>query len=209
MHPRRAVWLVPPFLLVLALGCAPCKRCLYEGFNRDDWQQPDRVIAALEIEPGDRVADLGAGGGYFTFRLADAVGPKGRVYAVDVDAGMTDYLAKRASEEGYANVEVILAEYDDPGLLEASVDLLFTSNTYHHLENRSDYFRRVRRSLRAGGRVAIIEYKRTGWFQRIFPHFTPVASIRAEMKAAGYRLEREHDFLPKQSFLVFSVAETG
>ena len=192
-------------LLVLSLsGCAGFKRLAYDGFfGRDGWQQPERVVEALEIQPGAHVADLGAGGGYFTFRLADAVGTDGRVYAVDVDRDMTDYLTERAREEGRANVEVVLAPYDDPTLPEAGVDLIFTVNTYHHIQDRSAYFARAARALTPGGRVAVIDFRPEGLFQRIFPHSTSAAEIRAEMESAGYKLDAEHDFLDDQSFQVF------
>jgi arsenite methyltransferase len=187
-------------------GCTAFKRFAYEGLGRDRWQQPEEVIRALDIRAGWHVADLGAGGGYFTFRLADAVGRGGRVYAVDVDSGMVGYLERRASKEGYGNVDAILAEPDDAKLPEGSVDLLFTCNTYHHLPDRSAYFARLRRALRPHGRVAIIEYAGKSWRARLFGHWTPPETIRREMGAAGLRLEREHDFLPRQSFLVFTVA---
>jgi ubiquinone/menaquinone biosynthesis C-methylase UbiE len=182
---------------------------MYEGFGRDGWQDPERVVTSLEIESGDRVADLGAGGGYFTYRLADAVGETGHVYAVDVDPGMTEYLEERTREEGRTNVGVVLGRYEDPLLAERSVDLLFTCNTYHHIQDRVAYFDNVRRYLRPGGRVAIVEYEDKGWLQKIFSHNTPKETIREEMKAAGYRLDQEHDFLPRQSFLVFEIAERG
>ena len=97
------------------------------------------MVADLALAPGARVADLGAGGGYFTFRLARAVGPTGLVYAVDVDPGMVDFLAEQAAEQALANVRPVLAAGDDPRLSEP-VDLVFTSNTYHHLANRVAYF---------------------------------------------------------------------
>ena len=196
------VW-IAALLAASMIGCAAVKRCAYGGFGRDGWQQPDRVIEALDLRPGARVADLGAGGGYFTFRLADAVGPEGRVLAVDIDADMTRHLAERARQEGRGNVEVILARHDDPLLPEAGVDLIFTVNTYHHIEDRSAYFARAARSLAPGGRVAVIEYRPEGLFQRIFPHATLADVIRREMESAGYRLEEQHDFLDRQSFLVF------
>jgi predicted methyltransferase len=112
---------------LLVTGCAAWKRFSYEGFGRDDWQQPDEVLALLAIRPGDRVADLGAGGGYFTFRLAEAVGPGGRVYAVDIDDDMLAHLARRARETGAANVEIVRADADDPRLPDGEIDLLFTS----------------------------------------------------------------------------------
>ena len=123
------------------------------------------MIALLGIGPGDRVADLGAGGGYFTFRLAEAVGESGRVYAVDVDDDMVDYLTQQARERGAANVAVVRGEFEDPKLPDGEIDLLFTCNTYHHIADRSAYFRRVLVDLAPSGRVAIVEFDgRGGWF---------------------------------------------
>jgi predicted methyltransferase len=187
--------------LLVALGCGPLERFGYEGFGRDRWQQPERVVAALAITPGARVADLAAGGGYFTGRLADAVGPTGVVYAIDVDPDMTAHL----EEQPPPNVKIVLAPQDDPKIPEP-VDLLFTCNTYHHIRSRTDYFGNARRYLAPGGRVAIVELARRGWLQRIFAHFTPPETIRAEREAAGYRQTAEHGFLERQSFLLFEVA---
>lgn len=192
--------------LVAALalsGCTGWKRFMYEGFGRDRWQQPERVIGELEIEPGASIADLGAGGGYFTFRLADAAGPSGVVYAVDIDDGMLAYLKDRAATEGYANVKTVRARPEDPGLPEEGVDLIFTSNTYHHIEDRPAYFGRLERYLRAGGRIAIVESKRQGFFHTLFGHATEDDVIRTEMEAAGYEVARELDFVSSQSFLIF------
>jgi ubiquinone/menaquinone biosynthesis C-methylase UbiE len=190
--------------IVPAFACSSWKRCAYEGFGRDDWQQPARVIESLELRPGDRVADLGAGGGYFTFRLAEAVGETGRVYAVDVDEDMVSYLKERAEEEGFDNVEAVLASFDDPRLPDGEIDLLFTSNTYHHLEDRVAYFSRVRSDLKPGGRVAVVDFQEdASWFVRWFGHGTEGATVTEEMTAAGYRLEREFDFTDRQSFQIF------
>lgn len=203
----KAIHAASVWVVLLCAGCTNLKRCAYEGFGRENWQQPERVIAALAIEPGGRIADLGSGGGYFTFRLARAVGPAGKVYAVDIDGGMNRYVAEKAREANLSNVETVLARHDDPGLHDASVDLVFTCNTYHHIEDRSAYFGKLRRVLRPGGRVAIIDYDRGGWFARLFGHRTEPDAIRREMEEAGYRLDEEHDFLSRQSFVLFSVAD--
>ena len=200
---RRA----PVVALVFALasgGCAAAKRFAYEGFGRDDWQQPDAVIALLGVGPGDRIADLGAGGGYFTFRLAEAAGESGRVYAVDVDDDMVGYLEERARELGAANVTVVRGEFEDPNLPDGEIDLLFTCNTYHHIADRSAYFRRALVDLAPNGRVAIVEYDgRGGWFANWFGHKTPAEEIAREMREAGYEQLAKHEVLPRQSFQIF------
>jgi len=187
----------------LASGCGELKRWAYSAGDRDAWQQPERVVEALAIEPGDAVADLGAGGGYLTFRLAEAVGPEGRVYAVDVDPDMLSHLEERAREEGHAQVKVVRAEAADPKLPEP-VDLILTVNTYHHLPAQTGYFRETRRYLRPDGRIAVIELSGKSWFSRWLGHWTDPEEIRAEMEAAGYVRVADHDFLERQSFQVFA-----
>ncbi len=196
-------------LLAIALlaGCTSVKRFGYEGFTRDGWQQPERVISALGIRAGDRVADLGAGSGYFTVRLAQAVGPSGRVYAVDVDEAMNQYLQKRVAQAGLSNVDVILGRFEDPLLPDGGVDLALVVDTYHHLEGRTTYFRNLRRDLAPGGRVAVIDFDgRKGWFVRWTGHITPRTLLLREMAEAGYEVAEEFDFIDRQSFLIFRPA---
>jgi predicted methyltransferase len=190
--------------LLLVAGCATLKKCAYEGFGRDTWQNAEQVVQSLGIRPGDRVADLGSGGGYFTFRLSPAVGPTGKVYAVDVDSDMLEDLARLAKKSGYGNIEPILAKYDDPSLPDPGVDLIFTSNVYHHIEGRSKYFANAAKYLHPGGRVAIIDYNGKHWTASFIGHYTPAEVIKKEMEEAGFRVEREFDFLDRQAFLVFS-----
>ncbi len=191
--------------LLLSLGCGAIKRWAYAGGDRDRWQRPEEVIQLLGIKPGDHLADLGAGGGYFTYPLAEATGPDGIVYAIDVDPDMTRYLEEHSREIGADNVRVVLAASDDPSIPDASIDLLFTCNTYHHLKDRVTYFERAQRLLRPGGRVAIIEYEEEGGFQVLSPHATPKDVILWELTRAGYRLERDYGLLEKQTFLIFSI----
>ena len=190
--------------LVVLAGCATLKQCAYGGVNRNEWQQPERVIQSLQIKPGDHVADLGSGGGYFTFRLAKAVGPSGKVYAVDVDPDMTDLVAKQAKKENVGNIEVILAKPDDPLLPATGVDLILTVDTYHHIGNRVSYFVNLRKYLRPDGRIAVIDFDRRAWLEGLFRHYTPSEFIKREMEDAGYTLKHEFNFLDRQSFLIFA-----
>jgi arsenite methyltransferase len=192
----------------LGSGFARVRGALYSGFGRDRWQKPEQVIAALGLEQGDRVADLGSGGGYFTFRLARAVGPSGVVFAVDRDRALLEAIERRATKEGQGNIRTVDAAVDDPALPEL-VQLVFVSNAYHHLKDRVDYFRRASRYLAPGGRIAILEGKREGLMARLFGHATSPATIRAEMRSAGYRVADTHELLPRESFFVFSLDEVA
>lgn len=207
-HKKSRLLLSTVFFLLLAtcsICCTGLKRLAYEGFWRDSWQHPEQVIRTLEIQTGQHIADLGSGSGYFTFRLADASGPNGKVYAVDIDHGMNKYMEKQARKRGYQNIDVILAQYHDPRIPGDGVDLIFTCNTYHHIKDRVTYFAQARRYLRPGGRVAIIDFNGKGCFQQFFPHFTASEVIKKEMGSAGYHLRHEFGFLPRQHFLVFSL----
>ena len=190
-------------LAVLVTGCTALKQCAYEGFSRDEWQQPDQIIQSLRIQPGSVIADLGSGSGYFTLRLAKAAGSTGKVYAVDVDGAMNEALRERAKREQADNVVVVLAKPSQPNIPEP-VDLIFTSNTYHHFDNRLAYFAALIEYLRPSGRLAVIEFDQTGWLDGLWGHSTPKESIKRELEQAGYELQNDFDFLERQSFLVFA-----
>lgn len=189
---------------------AACADAVYRSMNdpaRADWQKPHEVVKALRIEEGATVADLGAGGGYFTFLLADAAGRTGRIYAVDTDQRSLDFIRAEYAQRRDVprTVQLVLASHDDPQVPENSLDLVFTCNTYHHLKDRPAYMQALQRHLRQGGRVAIIDFRPTGWAW-LFGHATEKEIVRTEMAAAGYRLVDDFDFLPKQHFQVFAVA---
>lgn len=191
-------------LALVSIGCS-FKRCAYEGAGRDGWQKPAEVVEALGLAPGQAVADLGSGTGYFTGRLAGAVAPGGKVYAVDVDADVQEELRERMLEESVDNVEIVLADFDDTKLPDASVDLVFTVNTFHHFEDRPEYFRNLKRVLRPGGRVAVIEYDGSqGLFVKWFGHFSERDGVLSDMTAAGYRVTQDLDLLERQSFIIFA-----
>ncbi|MGD9904856.1 MAG: class I SAM-dependent methyltransferase [Vicinamibacterales bacterium] len=178
-----------------------------KGFDdpaRDAWQMPDRVIAALALKPGDRVADIGAGTGYFSTRLARSAA-KPTVFAADLEPAMVGYLTKRAASEGLANMRAVQASATSPNLPEP-VDVVLVVDTFHHIGNRAAYFAGVRASLRPNGRVAIIDFRKDAPGEGPPAHFrfTP-EQITGEMTAAGFELDTQHDFLPRQHFLVYRV----
>ena len=169
---------------------------------RDEWQMPARVIGALEVGPGQAVADIGAGTGYFTVRLARETEAR-TVYAVDIEPTMVDHVRQRAEEGGLGNVVGVVAEADSPNLPE-SVDLVLIVNTYHHIPERVAYFAALRDRLAPGGRIAIIDPRKgaPGGGPPDEFRFTP-EEIGEELGRAGFELLTRHDFLPRQSFLVF------
>jgi ubiquinone/menaquinone biosynthesis C-methylase UbiE len=191
-------------LCCLLASCSKLKQWVYQGIDRDQWQQPDKVIAALHIQQGAEIADLGAGGGYFTFYLAKATGSNGKVYAVDIDKGTNELIAAKAKKDGVNNVTTILAKSDDPRLPNSGVDLIFTCNTYHHFDNRIGYFSSLRQYLKPSGRIAIIDFDRRAWLEGLLRHYTPSEFIKREMEQAGYTLQLEPTFLDRQSFLIFA-----
>ncbi len=173
--------------------------------TRASWQLPDRVVDALDLETGAQVADLGAGDGYFTFTLADAVGEYGRVYAVDVEADVVDGLRASVTSQGYDNVEVVLGDYDDPGLPDGEIDLVFLCNVYHHIDDRATYFSDLQRNLAPGARVAIIDIGGAAPMRWLSPpgHSTNLDTLVNEMTTAGYDIATSFDFLPLQIFVIF------
>jgi SAM-dependent methyltransferase len=174
---------------------------VFDDPARDAWQKPHEVMEALALAPDAIVADLGSGTGYFSVRLAHFV-PKGRVYGVDVEPDMVKYLAERAKREGLGNV-VSVAGAPDDARLPQKVDLVLLVDVYHHISDREKYFRKLRDSLKPGGRVAVIDFKQDSQMgppkhERIAP-----ARVKTELEQAGFALAAEHGFLPNQYFLVF------
>ncbi len=166
--------------------------------------KPDQVLAALALRPGQNIADIGAGGGYFTLKFADMVGKKGRVYAIDTNPEFLEFIKNSAMEKGLRNVETIPVVEGKLILPIRSLDLVFLRNVYHHLPNRVEYSRNLKKFLKPGGKIVIIEYKRGGLFRRIFGHYVPKETILKEMEEAGYKLKEDFGFLLKQSFMIFS-----
>jgi arsenite methyltransferase len=177
-------------------------------FNRrasDPRYKPNRIMEALALQKGQFVADIGSGGGYFSLRFANAVGKEGRVYALDTNSKMLEFVRQSAKEKGMDNVETLLVEGEDLPLPEKTLNLVFMRNVCHHLPNRVEYFKKVKNLLKPEGRVAIIEYKRSGVFRRIFRHYVPQEIIINEMNEAGFQMKKTFDFLPDQSFTIFAV----
>ena len=164
------------------------------------------MIQALNLVPNAVVADIGSGTGYFSIRLAHFV-PKGRVFGVDIEPDMVKYLAERAKRDGLTNVTAVAGRPDDPRL-PAKADVVIMVDVFHHIADRDPYFRKLRDSLKPGGRVAIIDYKKDSPMGPPASERITADGVKAELRAAGYALVKEHDFLPHQYFLIFRVAKS-
>jgi ubiquinone/menaquinone biosynthesis C-methylase UbiE len=177
---------------------------IFESPERNKWQKPDEVVRELDLKPGQTVVDIGAGTGYFTRRFAAAVGPTGRALGLDVEPAMVAYMQKDAKKLGLKNYQARVVKPDDAELAPNSVDLIFLCDTFHHLENRSDYFHRLIPALKPDGRVAIVDFHK-----RPTPVGPPAAmkvslsEVQAEMKKAGYKMTRVYGFLRYQYFVEF------
>jgi predicted methyltransferase len=174
--------------------------------SRDAYQKPDEVMKALALRPGEVVADVGAGSGYFALRFARAVGDTGRVYAVDVSPDMVRHLNRRLRDAGVRSVFTVLADPDDPLLPDTSVDRFVIVDTWHHVEDQAKYLGLMKKMLKPGGQVVHIDFQK-----RELPVGPPPAmkiareDLVRQMEEAGFRLAAEHAFLPYQYFLVFTV----
>jgi ubiquinone/menaquinone biosynthesis C-methylase UbiE len=162
----------------------------------------DEIIASLEIQRGMKIADIGAGGGYFSLKFAALTGETGKVYAVDINRKYLQNIRTSAEKENLGNIDYIAAEPDDSKLPEKSADLIFIRSTFHHFGTPVDYMKRLIPALRPGGRVAIIDYNSSSF---MFGHRVSEEEILDVMKKAGYAHIARYDFLKRQSFNVFRL----
>ncbi len=175
-----------------------------EDPKRDAYQKPHEVIHALDLKSGEVIADIGAGSGYFAFHLARHVGEKGKVYAVDISPDMILHLNRRIRDTKTANIVSILADPDDPLLTDVSVNRFFFSDSWHHIDNQTKYLALMKKMLKPGGEVVMIDFHK-----KELPVGPPMRmkiareDLIKQLETNGYRLTKEHTFLPYQYFLVF------
>lgn len=176
-----------------------------EDPKRDSYQKPHEVLTALNIKPGETIADIGAGSGYFSLKLAHFVGDKGKVYAVDVSPDMVRFLNRRIRDTKASNVVTILADNDDPLLPDRSVNRFFICDVWHHIENQTKYLSLMKKMLKPGGEIVVIDFHK-----KELPIGPPMQmkvareELIKQMETNGFRLSKEHTFLPYQYFLVFA-----
>jgi 2-polyprenyl-3-methyl-5-hydroxy-6-metoxy-1,4-benzoquinol methylase len=180
---------------------------MLESEGRAEWQKPDELVAALSLSPGQAVADVGSGSGYFLPQLSAAVAPDGRIVAQDIDEDLVEVLRARIEREGMQGVEARLGRHDDPGLEEGMYDLILMVDVYHHVADPAGFLAHIVSALAPGGRFVVVDFipgdvvpvPISGLEHRIAKE-----RVLADAEAAGLVLLREHDFLPYQFFVELS-----
>lgn len=178
----------------------------FDDPERDAWQMPDRVIEDLQLTAASCLADLGAGTGYFSIRIAESY-PKLKVLACDSQNEMIEFLQNEAKKRNLNNLNALLVSSSKPELPE-SCDLILLVNTLHHIDNRSAYLKFISRNMPLSGRIAVIDFKESSEIGPPKQFRIPKSEMEREFKSAGFELEKEFDYLPKQHFLIFKAKAT-
>jgi ubiquinone/menaquinone biosynthesis C-methylase UbiE len=174
--------------------------------EREDEEAPSKALDALALKPGMVVADIGAGSGYYTSRMAKRVGATGRVYATDIQQGMIDLLDRRIKTEGLTNVTTVLGGMDDPKLPPKSIDLAIMVDVYHELQQPQIFLQRLKEAFKPGGRLVLLEFRKEDPKVPILEvHKMSVAEVKQEMEAEGFSLDEVIEVLPWQHILVMKV----
>ena len=202
---------IPYFLPVLSIVIC----CLFcnltpEYLNKTaslPQHKADKILKALNISIGDTVADIGSGGGYFSFRFSEEVGQKGFVYAVDVNEKFLSYIKKIMFQKNINNIKLIKTKQENSGLPEKCCELIFLRNVYHHLPSPIDYIKSLRKKLKKDGVIAIIENKKSGLFNFVSlrHNYTESKTILRDMNQAGFQRMKDFYFIKKQSFQIFKL----
>jgi ubiquinone/menaquinone biosynthesis C-methylase UbiE len=173
--------------------------------ERENEEEPDHAIDVLKIMKGSTVADIGAGSGYMTVKLARKVGPDGKVFANDIQQGMLDLLNKRLTKNKITNVSTVLGTQDDPRLPIDAVDLVLMVDVYHELSQPQLMLRHIKASLKSNGRLVLLEYRKEDPNVPIKPeHKMSVAEAKIEVEAEGFKLTKTNEDLPRQHILIFT-----
>ena len=177
---------------------------LLDAPDRDLWQRPDQIMDAMAIADGSRVADIGAGSGWFTIRLARRVGPQGMVYAEDVQQEMINAISRRVSREGLTNVRPVLGLKNDPRLPSRALDAALMVDAYHEVEDRVTMLANLAKALKPQGRLGIIDFRLDGTGPGPAPdeRVSPDVVVK-DAEKAGLKLIRQEPFLQYQYFLIF------
>jgi len=167
----------------------------------------EQILESLPIRTGQRIADIGSGGGFFSFAFARRVGPSGTIYAVDKNESLLHFVEQESIRNKLHNLETVLLQNGDLPLPENAIDLIFLRNVFHHIDDPNSYLNALKRILKPGGKIAIIDYKeKNGFnFHSLFGHFVPEEKILQSMQQAGFERLASFSFLPAKSFNLFQL----
>jgi len=176
--------------------------------ERETEEQPDQALDAIGIAPGLTVADIGAGVGYMSWRMAERVGPTGKVYCNDIQPKMLDLLRQNMQQRKLTNYVTVLGENDDPKLPPAAMDLVLLVDVYHEFSEPQKMLRHILTAMKPGGRLVLLEYRGEDPNVPIRPeHKMTVAQVKAELEPEGFRLDKVLETLPRQHILIFKIAK--
>jgi ubiquinone/menaquinone biosynthesis C-methylase UbiE len=213
---KKLKWVALVLLSVVLASHAQAQRqpAPVMGVGGADWltrperikeEEPDRMLAALEIKKGSVVADVGAGVGYHVWRLAEIVGPAGKVIGEDIQPGMIQLMRKNIADRKLQNVEIILGTPTDPKLPARALDLVLMVDVYHEFADPVTMMKRIQDSLKPDGRVALVEFRKEDPSVPIQPlHKMSIQEVRSELEPLGFRFQRTIEFLPWQHIIIFS-----
>ena len=202
----RTLWPLNPGLVERDIAPASENAPFFNRPQRDKEERPAQLLSALQIRPGATVADIGSGTGYFTWRLAQHVGKQGKVYAVDVQQSMLDLTKAAVAAHKLSNVEYVLATESSPRLPERSVDFVFIAYAYHEFGDPDAVMAAIRRALKPGGRVLVLEYAKESSIAPASPlHKMSFEEIRREIQPMGFVIDQLLDFLPVQHGVIFTI----
>jgi len=169
-------------------------------------EEPDRMLASLQVRPGSVVADIGAGIGYHAWRLAAIVGPAGKVIAEDIQEEMIRMMKQNIEKRGLKNVEIVLGTPADPKLPEGTIDLVLMVDVYHEFSDPALMMTHIKKALKPGGRVVLVEFRKEDPTVPIQPlHKMSIQEVRSELEPLGFKFQRVLDFLPWQHILIFTA----
>jgi ubiquinone/menaquinone biosynthesis C-methylase UbiE len=174
--------------------------------ERESEEAPSKAIEVLDLKPGMVVADIGAGSGYYSSRMAKRVGPTGHVYATDIQQGMIDLLERRIKSESLTNMTTVLGGMDDPKLLPHSIDLAIMVDVYHELQSPQAFLQRLKPAFKPGGRLVLLEYRKEDPQIPILElHKMSIAEVREELEAEGYVMDKVIEILPWQHIIILKA----
>ena len=172
--------------------------------EREEEEHPDQALQALGIRRGMVVADVGAGSGVMTFKMAKLVGPPGKVYAEDIQPAMLDILHERAEHDKVTNIQTVLGTASDPKLPAGAIDLILLVDVYHEFSQPQAMLDHMREALKPGGRLVLLEYRKEDPTVPILPdHKMSVSEVRAEVEPEGFQFDQVIEVLPRQHIIIF------